>query len=45
MLKNVNCYIIVVYYYKYDDEMIISIWRSLVIFRDDIVYFYIVIYQ
>lgn len=39
MLKNVKCKIIVVYYYDYDDEMIISIRRSLVIFRDDIVYF------
>lgn len=38
MLKNVKCKTTAAYYHDYDDEMTISIWRSLAILRDDTAY-------
>lgn len=45
MLKNVNCHTTAAYYHKYDDEMTISIWRSLEILRDDTAYLHTAIHQ
>lgn len=43
--KNVNCHTTAAYYHDYDDEMTISIWRSLAILRDDTAYLQTAIHQ
>lgn len=40
-----NCHTTAAYYHKYDDEMTISIWRSLAILRDDTAYLHTAIHQ
>lgn len=43
--KNVNCHTTAAYYHDYDDEMTISIRRSLAILRDDTAYLQTATYQ
>lgn len=45
MLKNVKCKTTAAYYHEYDDEMTISIRRSLAILRDDTAYLQTTIHQ